>query len=259
MITHISQKGFIPAPIFTDEYIFGGNSKLQEQVLREDGDWSDYIPQFEDQYKNGVESMSCVSYGTLNAIEVLQEEKFGEHDVDYSERFISTLGGTTKQGNNPQKIAETVRKYGLIPEERLPFSGLETWEEYFADIPKNLKQEGKRWLWDWKFGHDWVITNNTRREEKNELLKDALKFSPIGVSVFGWAEINGVYVKHGSDNHWCLLLNGDRDYWYVLDTYPSYIKKLEKSYDFGYAKRYTLNRAEVGNWVFDLFRRFFVV
>lgn len=232
---------FIETPIFADEYVFGGNSKIVGTVLKPDGDWRDIIDP-ESQYKNGVESMSCTVYGTLNPIEILLYEKYN-FMFDYSERFTSTLAGTTKSGNSPHKVAETIRARGLISEETLPFSmEITRWEEYFAPIPDGLKKEGQKWLKQWDFKHDWVITRDTRKEEKNELLHDALKFSPVGVSVYGWAEENGVYVKVGNDNHWTLLIYEDVNFWYVLDSYAPYIKKLSKNYDFGFAKRYSVDR-----------------
>jgi hypothetical protein len=233
---------FIETPVFADEYIFGSNSKVVGTVLKDDGDWRNVTPKFEDQFKYGVESMSCTVYGTLNAEEMLLKEKF-DISVDLSERFISTLAGTTKSGNSPHKVAETRRSRGAIEETKLPFSmEITRWEEYYAPISDSLKKEGKKWLKQWDFQHDWVITRDTRKEEKNELLADALKFSPVGVSVFGWADDQGVYVKAGNDNHWCVLVYGDKNYWYVLDSYAPYIKKLNKNYDFGFAKRYSIDR-----------------
>ncbi len=243
---------FIETPIFADEYIFGANSKIQGDILKADGDWRSYTPTFEDQFKYGVESMSCTVYGTLNAIEILMREKF-DFVEDYSERFTSTLAGTTKTGNSPHRVAEVIRAKGLIDETLLPFSSnINTREEYFAPISNGLKREGKKWLKQWTFSHDWVITRDTRKEEKNELLTDALKFSPVGVSVYGWADDNGIYVKAGNDNHWTLLVAGDKNYWYVLDSYAPYIKKLSKDYDFGFAKRFSLDLAQ-RSWVQKFF------
>lgn len=246
---------FIETPIFADEYVFGSNSKVQGTILRNDGDWREYIPDFEDQYKNGLETMSCTTYATLNAIEILLQERF-RVSKNCSERFTSTLSGTTPSGNSPHKVAETIRTRGLIDETRLPFSlDIATREQYFAEIAPFLKYEGLSWLKDWVFSHDWVITRDTRKEEKNALLEEALKYSPVGVSVFGWADVGGVYTKTGNDNHWTLLIYGDADFWYVLDSYAPYIKRLEKNYDFGFAKRFTIER-RAKSWLRSLFDKF---
>lgn len=251
---------FIESPIFDDEYIFGSDKSLSAvKILNLGGDWRGYIPRFEEQFKNGVESMSCVTYGTLNVIEILLEHHHDILNQDYSERYTSTLAGTTRSGNSPQKVAETVRKYGLITEMLLPFNdSINTWEKYFAHISSGLKRKGKKWLKDWEFGHEWIITRDTNVADKIPILENALKISPVGVSVFGWADIDGIYVKEGNDTHWCVLLYGDKDYWYVLDSYAPFMKRLEKSYDFGFAKQYTVDMSEIKkNWIYDLFIRLF--
>ena len=240
-----------------DEYTAESEDELRlggTEVLKPDRDWRDYIPKFEHQYLNGVESMSCVTYGSLAAIETLLEDQFGLEDEDFSDRFTSKLAGTTRTGNNPHKVAETIRKYGVIPEEYWPFDkSITTWEKYFASIPSDLKVFGRSWLKKWKFGHEWVITPSTDFEDKPDLLWDALQYSPVGVSVFGWAHEDGVYYKNGlRDNHWCLLVYMDKNYYYVLDTYEPFIKRLDRKYDFGFAKRYSLSRKESVNW----FQRF---
>ena len=72
---------------------------------------------------------------------------------------------------------------------------------------------------------------------------EALKYSPVGVCVFGWKERGGVYVRDGEYcNHWCLLLAVDDlgSNW-VLDSYAPYIKKLDRGYIFAFAKGYSVN------------------
>ncbi len=257
MKLQIVPQSFIDFPLLADEYIFG-ESTMPKVIVHEAGDWRSFLPTFEDQRKGGVESYACVTYATQNAIETLMSAQFGEYE-DYSERFTATLAGTTKNGNSPQKVSETIRKYGLIGETSLPFSDdIRSFEEYMV-VPEEKKPEGKRWSRDWRLQHEWVITRKTRKEEKKERLTESLKLSPVGVSVCAWWEENGVYVKNGTDNHYALLVAGDRDYWYVLDTYPPFVKKLEKGYDFGVAKRYHVERAQAGNWLTDLFRRVFMV
>lgn len=175
--------------------------------------------------------------------------------MEYSDRFVASGSGTKPNGNSPHAVAEFIRKNGLVEEGRWPFSSdIKNQEEYLAEVPAHLRKEARKWLRQWSFSHDWVITRDTRKEEKIELLTDALKFSPVGVSVFGWAEDNGTYVKAGNDNHWCLLIAGDRDYWYVLDSYAPHIKKLNKNYDFGFAKRYAVERV-AKSWLQDLIDR----
>jgi len=232
---------FIEFPILADEYIFGSRNEVKGEITRFDGDWRPYAPKYEAQYKNGFEPMSCTSMGTQNAISILLEEKYSIPDEDYAVRYTATRSGTTRQGNSPHKVAETIRKDGLLYEGRYPFSDdINTWEEYYAPVPKEKVTEGKKWLKDWTFKHDWVLTPSTNKAETQERIQDALLFSPIGIAVNAWVDENGVYFRKGRDNHWTLLVAMDKDYYYILDSYAPFIKKLSKDYGFSYAKRYSV-------------------
>lgn len=239
----IIPQNFIATPIFSDEYIFG-TSNLPKTILRTNGDWRDYPSLMEDQRKNGVESSACTTYNTIRPITILLEEKYGIADANYSERYIATLAGTTPKGNSPHKVAETIRTKGLIPDELLPFDeAVDSLEVFYQPIPDELKKEGKKWLNSWVFSHEWVFNTDTSLREKQERIYDALMLSPIGVSVQGWAEDNGVYVKSGDDNHWTTIVGAEWGKgWHVLDTYYPYEKFLSWDYDFGYAKRYNVEK-----------------
>ena len=73
-----------------------------------------------------LETMNCTVYGTLNAIETMISRIF-HVEPNYSERFIGVLAGTTQGGNSPHKVAETIRKAGLVPDSALPFRLMFHW------------------------------------------------------------------------------------------------------------------------------------
>lgn len=236
---------FIELPIFADEWHFGAVTGIKSDILMPDRDWRSLGMSFEKQKKT-VESSSCVTFSIHNGIEVLERLQSGRIN-DYSERYTSTLAGTTKKGNSPHKVLETIRSKGLIKEDLLPFTfDIQTWEQFYEPIPRTLTLKGKRWLKRNTLQHDWVIVPGSRRVEQAEKLMDALQFSPIPVSVDAWSERNGIYYRTApfTDNHMCLLLYGDANYWYVLDTYAPFFKRLERSYTFGCAKRLSLTRRQ---------------
>ena len=153
----MSGHGFKPDVIEDDHYVFGGR-KVFPVILQENGQWDDYLPVKEYQRK-GLETMSCVSYGTLNCIEILHKRKYGE-EVNFSDRYTAIVSDTTQEGNSPHKVAEAVRKLGLIDEKELPFTELMTnWDEYH--FPKPMEKEyldlGKKWLYEYSFKHEWVM------------------------------------------------------------------------------------------------------
>ena len=170
-------------------------------------------------------------------------------EPNYSERYNATLSVTTREGNSIQKVIESIRKdYGVINEELLLFEDtIDTWEKFYAPIPEQLILTGKSWLKEFSLGHEWIFTPDIKN--KIDRLKTALQFSPVGVSVLAWAyEVNGnekIYTKEKgeTDNHWVVCYGYEENrFWRIFDTYDNTRKKLEWSYDFGYAKRFVLNR-----------------
>lgn len=241
------------APVITPEdYVFG--AQLGAKTLIEDGQWGDYLPPYEAQERNGLETMNCTSYGTLNCIETLMNFHY-QNKTNYSERFTGVLAETTPSGNNPHKVAEVIRKEGLIAEALLPFNQwVKTWDDYYA--PKPMAYEyykiGRQFLQNYEIKHDWVFVN-APASRKPELLMKALQSSPLGVSVVAWHEQGGLYYKpEGTiDNHWATLYGyKEGEYWLVFDHYQNEHKKLEWKYNFGFAKRFEVRKKEhKDNWV----------
>jgi len=234
--------GFIPDILEADHYVFG-SQELSDNVLNFTGQWDKYLPAIELQEKNMVETYNCVSFGTLNAVEILHKFLFGK-EVNKSERYLGILSGTTESGNSPHKVAETLRKTGTIPENELPFSkDIDTWDKYYSPKPMTSKyiEIGEKWLSKYDFGHEWVFANDYSGN-RQELLKQALKRSPLGISVYAWKKKGDIYVKDDQlDNHWCCLYGYvDGEYFKVFDHYDNTFKKLDWDYRFGFCKRYSL-------------------
>ena len=112
------------------DYVFG-SGQLQGKVIRPDGNWGEYLPRNEDQKKQDIETSACVTFSILKCIAILMEEMGLGEDFDFSERYISLLSGTTKIGNDPLTVAETIRKNGLIPQSMMPFNdSIQSWEDF---------------------------------------------------------------------------------------------------------------------------------
>lgn len=237
--------GFLRDEITEEDYIFGGFN-LPLKVLQPDGQWDLFLPKKELQTRNGFESMNCSCYGTLNALETLYKRLYGR-EINKSERYIGVMAETTPQGNSPQKVIETIRKQaGLIDESLLPFSNdIDTWDKYYYPNPMTnyYIRKGKKWLEQYKIKHEWVFSFYT--QNKIEKLKQALQFSPLGVSVCLWfLEEDGLYHKGNiSDDHWLMLYGYEEGkFWKVFDHYDNTFKKMSWDYDFEFAKRYSLEK-----------------
>lgn len=242
----IKNHGFIYEPRKREDYVFGA---LKGNPLKQDGQWKDLVPKKEIQVRNGVETMSCVSFATLNIIETLLKYRY-EREENYSDRFTAVMSETTRAGNTPNNVAQSIRHDGVIPETSFPFGG-KTFEEYHSGVTTRHRIEGQKFLNEWSVGHEWVDTNKRS-------LMSALKYSPLGVSVLAWKQRNGLYYKEKgeSDNHWTVLCGYKKgEYWIVYDSYENVFKHLEWDYPFGMAKRYSLNPYTGDNWFIRLLKK----
>src|SRR4051794_33539420 len=102
-------------PIVVDkDYVLGSYGSLGGDVIRPDGQWDPFLPIDEVQNLNGIEPYACVTFGTLNCVETLIKEQFGE-ERNYSDRWLAKATGTDlKLGNDPQTVAEFLRKSGDV-------------------------------------------------------------------------------------------------------------------------------------------------
>jgi len=245
----IKEYGFITPEIKVEDYFFGGETKIGNEIIKPDGQWLDFVGEKEWQWKKFekdgksymVETMGCTGFGTLNAVETLHKFLYNE-EINLSDRCINIEANNSKNGNSPQNPAEALRKVGCCKEEELPFSEeCITWELFHSPkpLPQALKDLAKKFSDKYEFLHEWVDSKN------KQSLMDSLKRSPLGISVKAWKMRNGLYYKEAgeTDNHWCCLVGYELNKcWFVFDSYDSFIKKLEWDYDFGFAKRYYLKK-----------------
>lgn len=252
-----TQYGFVEPTITEDNYVFGGFFSLPKIILQEEGSWVSHLPKYEPQFNQNFDSYGCTVWGTQNAIETLEKRLTGI-ERNYSERYNYISCGINPPGTDPHKVAENIRSIGMVDDSVLPFTT--SYEEFLTPDPltPNLLQQGKKWKDKWTFKHEWVFKNVNDINTKRELMKENLRFSPLGISVSAWHEKDGVYHDLGlPNNHWCLLVTYDGDSPVVFDSYDQSIKTLSPEHNIMYCKRYLLtpNLNKPDNWLVDLIRR----
>lgn len=146
--------GYIAEEIHPDDFVFG-SSTLSGKVLNPKGDWREFLPIFEHQRK-GVDTMSCVTFGHLSALEMLSVQKTGE-EPNYSDRFTSRNANTSKSGNTPKRVANSIRHQGTVSESEWPFLPNLDWNSYFKAIPIYLLKNGVKWAKHHDFGYERVL------------------------------------------------------------------------------------------------------
>lgn len=230
--------------ITPDNYVYGDGNIRTSKVVR-DGQWDEFLPIDEQQKRFNIETSNCTVFGALNCIEMMLKKQDPSKDYNFSERYIGTLAHTNG-GNSPHRVAETIRKYGLIEDSLLPFDeSIKTQEDYYAPFNASLIGIGKEWKKKWNFKHSWVFHELTH--SKPQALMSALKTSPVGASVDArnWDQELDLYTKttSGIDTHWITIYGYvENEYWKILDHYKKFKKKVAWDYDFDTAKSYYLGK-----------------
>ena len=181
--------------------------------------------------------------------------------MNYSDRDSAIRAKTDpyKGGNSPHTVIQTIRNEGLISEEMLPFSDdlilVEDFYSYKGGNKDECDKAAAQFLKEYSFGHEWVLQGGENQKDRENRLKTALQYSPVGIAVFAWAEQNGLYISQGIPNHWvCLYGYKENEYWLIYDSYDNGIKKLAWSFAFGQAKRFSLERIAKESWWKKLLR-----
>lgn len=249
MEEHIIHHGFI-APIINADHFVLGASQLPTDIIRADRDYTSFLPEFERQMLYGLETCNCSGFGTDQAIQIYLKAKYGV-TMNFSDRDLGIKAGTRPPGNDPHTVAEAWRKQGVAQEKTLPWTtDANTIDKYYSYPSEQKKNqcitEGKNFLTVYDMGHEWVWSDpNISIAEKQKLILDALQYSPVAVSVLAWRQDGDVYVKDRGepDNHWVVIVKGEEGKpWKILDHYSPFLKDLEWEYDFGFAKRYHLEK-----------------
>lgn len=189
----------------------GAESGIKYEEVLADGDWSEFLPDYEDQTLPGFDSVSCVTYSGQNVLEPQLDlmiekdrvpatalaflEKHGylkDGKVNFSDRFSAILSGTTANGNYMTNVPDSFRRDGLIPEHMLPYPDLSdlmkngrvtqpvaALNRYLnkAVITAEMKALGKEFLKHFNIQYDCLVYGGD--EPDAALLRPYLKQAPL--------------------------------------------------------------------------------
>lgn len=203
----IEQTGLITVGPKWKDYNMRGETALKKVVLNPSLDWTQYAPSTERQYLPGFDTLSCTTFSALNDIEMISglkiEKKFFREEnikwlndngyvdengkVNFSDRYIAILSGTTMLGNNFVSVGDAIIKYGLIPEKDLPLSG-SNWNEYMDPklITPAMLQKGQEFRKRFLPGYEWVFFNydgGPFDEAEMLAIEEALQYAPIQIAI----------------------------------------------------------------------------
>lgn len=246
-----TRRNFIYPDIKPQDFRFGSNQFI-DVALREDGDWRNYLTPTELQRRNGIESSACYIEASQHAIAVIQEEQYTVLDQNYSARFNTQLSGATPYGGDPLKGAESMRNDGLIDDSMLPFNDhINSFAEFNSFKNSNeyeCRLLGKDFLKNWKLNYDIVFERSDTLNAKYYKLKQALKYSPCPISVYGQTDFVGDYVQKiegMQDTHLTLATYVDeQNRIHIRDTYEPFDKILPVNYNPDFCMRWSVSKIE---------------
>ena len=235
------------------DYIFGATAPLKCLAEIPPEAREKYLPEGEKQ-NIGSEKMDCATRGPINILEtkfnwLVENKIISENNikwlkdngyilpngkVEFSDRFISILSGTTPQGNSLKAPIDTIHRVGLIP--KAMFSQVPDFDEYYnpENITDKMKEMGLEFLKRLPISYERVFET-----ESDEVLKEDM----VDTGGYAWPEpINGEYPRSDNQpNHCFVKIKLPRTN--IFDNYldreieGDFIKKLAENYsflDYGY-------------------------
>jgi len=243
-----------PRPL---DYVYGAETGIPEKlIINVSGDWTKHLPTNERQKLSGFDVLACVSFSAANVLEILfnyhlknklftlQQERFlklagyidKEGNVNFSDRFIAKVSGTTKNGNSLWRVWDAIRAHGLVPENEWPFTKQQTdWESYYAEIPDSVKARGTQFKAFFDIRYEWAII--TPQPASIDIFKKLLQYSPIQVATAvcrPWDIAEPIQACGLGAGH-ATTIYGTTETYEVYDHYNPFRKKFAADYIIPYA------------------------
>lgn len=257
----------IPEHISENDFRSGGISGIEFKVVEPSGTWYQYRSKDEPQHGVYFDTFACVTFSAINVVEMqvnrmvdmgkMSKEAFQAlNDLGFfdennrfrcSNRFTAKMSGTTKRGNYLTAVWDSIRKDGLLPykdwdfpyEQRNPVFD---WDDYYAEIPQELKDKAKKSLIYLSTMYEWVITNGGQMSEgEHSVIELHLKQAPLQVAAAicrGWNDGDKIPVPNcgNTDTSHATAVSGldEVGNFYDVDHYRPFLKKLDKNYPLPY-------------------------
>lgn len=231
------------------DYILGA-SPVFKVVLLENGNWKPWTPEHEIQfnYSKLYDTLMCVSFSATDCLEyqftfalhnnlLLPEDVkwlskpivngkqypsyFKNGFINFSERFVGTLGETSSQGAYQYKVGDAIRKFGLIPQDMFPLA-----DNFNDNIDKKfITQEmydlGAEFIKRFPISYEWISSTDD--------IKDALKYGPVQVCVryadYKDSNITAILCPIEPPQHATTEVNKTDEYDEIDDSYSRQFKR----------------------------------
>lgn len=255
------------------DFYAGGETGAVAEVIKKDGQWDKLLPDEETQYRNLIDIFACVTFSALNSVEMIFEHKWSNNlfsanqraflqengyisektgRINFSDRAIAKLSGTTKIGNSLGAVGDAIRNCGLVPESDWPWPAEmsdkmnkdEKWNLYYREVPEEVKAKGLKFKEIFDIKYQWVVLQGLTKSIE-EVLKEYLKYGPLQIasavcSPWHSTEKDPPIEGCGCTTQHATTIYGFNDgkSWKDFDHYKSYRKLLAWDYCIPYATQY---------------------
>lgn len=181
------------------------------EVRNPSGNWLPHVPEGEKQHSLAIDNMDCVSEACNNVFEIQIKQQTGEI-VNFSDRFLAKMSGTTQAGNWVYIVLDTWRLIGCVLETVWPRPAnlAYTWDEYYSAIPMSVLNQAAPTLAKYKIEYERIS------DISSTSIQHHLKHAPLMLTIPGH-EIAGV------------ILSATGDTVTYLDSYNPFIKTINLS------------------------------
>lgn len=267
----------IPETVPETDFQATGLTGITFMSNEEDGDWIKYFTGGEKQHGIYFDSASCVTFSALRSISLqinrlirkkllpvatlqfletagyLDEQGY----FNVSERFTAKMSGTTRAGNYFKAVWDSIRKDGLLPQKDWNFpteqrTPVFDWDNYYAEIPEELKVKAREILKYFSFAYEWVLAGEKLSSEARlALLRQHLRQAPLQIAApvcGGWNSGGEIAVPNcgrTATEHATIIATIDTEgVYYDIDSYIPYLKKLSTDYPFNWVMKGVVELAQ---------------
>lgn len=152
-----------------------------------------------------------------------------KYRYNFNELYTYRMSGSSLGGNSQQRVWDSIRKDGLLPQRDLPKSTDITKEEYVNYvIPQNLKDKAKNIFNYFNFQYEWV---SYAKPANIKDMSDSLRQCPLQIvtPVCNWYNPVIDYCGNVPPRH-AIMAYSLKDIISIFDSYPTYRKKMSLSY-----------------------------
>jgi hypothetical protein len=148
------------------------------------------------------------------------------------------MSGTTANGNYLTAVGDSIRHDGVVSEEDWPFDRDNmTWDQYYAEIPQEIKDKGKVLMLQYEVEYELVFPPN------HDQIWNALQYGPVQTTVkYNSPILDDIYQKFVGDTDHAVMIYGGTEgqVFKVFDHYDKSLKKYAWDYNFGMSLLYTM-------------------